>query len=88
MSDTNKSQFDPKVHLRYVSPSKVHKMADLALPELENGLSNVAVSEAFSLFLPNAIDIMKSEFLTKEVWDKHHFTSPFVSSQLRGYAKK
>lgn len=52
------------------------------------GISPVAVSEAFQLFTPEAIQIMRSEIQKPEVQDKFSFSSNLATCQLRGYAKK
>lgn len=79
--------FDPKEHLQYEPPSKVHTMKDLSLPE-NTGISPIAVSEPFHLFTTGAIHRMRAEVLSKDVWDKCQYSSNLAQCQLRGFAAK
>ena len=77
--------FNPKEHLAYEDPKHIHMMEDIDLPA-KLGVSPVAISEPFQLFSPEAIDIMRSEVLSKEVNDKFAYTSDIAPKQLRGFA--
>jgi hypothetical protein len=79
--------FDPSKHLAYVEPEYIHTMEDIGFPS-SRGVSPVAVSEPFPLFTAEAIDIMRSEILSKDVQEKHSYTSDIAAKQLRGYAPK
>jgi hypothetical protein len=79
--------FDPSKHLAYVEPDYIHTMEDIGFPA-SRGVSPVAVSEPFSLFTAEAIDIMRNEILAKEVQEKYTYTSDIAAKQLRGYAPK
>lgn len=79
--------FDPKDHLQYEPPSKVHTMKDLNLPE-NTGISPIAVSEPFRLFATGAIHRMRAEVLSKSVWDNCQYSSNLAQCQLRGFAAK
>ncbi|KAL8908749.1 MAG: hypothetical protein Q9207_000606 [Kuettlingeria erythrocarpa] len=79
--------FDPKEHLQYEPPSKVHTMKDLNLPE-NTGISPIAVSEPFRLFASGAIHRMRAEVLSKSVWDNCQYSSNLAQCQLRGFAAK
>ncbi|KAI4145283.1 MAG: hypothetical protein L6R39_003862 [Caloplaca ligustica] len=79
--------FDPKKHIQYEPPSKVHTMKDLNLPE-NTGISSVAVSEPFPLFSTDAIHRMRAEVLSKDVWDNCQYSSNLAQCQLRGFASK
>ncbi|KAL8924658.1 MAG: hypothetical protein Q9208_003973 [Pyrenodesmia sp. 3 TL-2023] len=79
--------FDPKEHLQYEPPSKVHTMKDLSLPE-NTGISPIAVSEPFHLFTTGAIHRMRAEVLSKDVWDNCQYSSNLAQCQLRGFAAK
>jgi hypothetical protein len=79
--------FDPSKHLAYVEPAYIHTMEDIGFPA-SRGVSPVAVSEPFSLFTEEAIDIMRSEILSPEVQEKYTYTSDIAAKQLRGYAPK
>ena len=79
--------FDPIRHLAYEDPTYVHTMEDIGFPA-SKGVSPVAVSEPFRLFSEEAVDIMRSEILDKEVQDKYSYTSDIAPKQLRGYAPK
>ncbi|GKZ25709.1 hypothetical protein AbraIFM66951_001568 [Aspergillus brasiliensis] len=77
--------FDPSKHLVYVPPSKVHTMEDLGYPN-SRGVSSVGVSEPFPLFSAEAVEQMRKEVLTDEVYAKHKYSSEIAKCQLRGYA--
>ncbi|KAL8874683.1 MAG: hypothetical protein Q9174_000023 [Haloplaca sp. 1 TL-2023] len=79
--------FDPKKHIQYEPPSKIHTMTDLNLP-LDTGISPVAVSEPFHLFSTEAVHRMRSEVLQKSVWDNCQYSSNLAQCQLRGFAAK
>ncbi len=61
-------KFDPEIHLAYKTAAKVLSMEDVGYPQ-STGISPVAISEAFPLFTPEAIQLMRNEFFTEEVWD-------------------
>lgn len=77
--------FDPSKHLSYTEPECIHTMEDIGFPA-SRGVSPVAVSEPFPLFTEEAIDIMRSEILSKEVQENFSYTSDIAAKQLRGYA--
>ncbi|KAL9584558.1 MAG: hypothetical protein Q9212_002049 [Teloschistes hypoglaucus] len=79
--------FDPKKHLQYEAPAKIHTMQDLGLPE-GTGVSPVAVSEPFRLFATEAVHRMRQEVLQKEVWDNCQYSSNLAQCQLRGFASQ
>lgn len=79
--------FDPSKHLAYVEPAYIHTMEDLGFPA-SRGVSPVAVSEPFPLFTGEAVDIMRSEILSKEVQEKYTYSSDIAAKQIRGYAPK
>ncbi|KAL8709119.1 MAG: hypothetical protein Q9220_006140 [cf. Caloplaca sp. 1 TL-2023] len=79
--------FDPKKHIQYEPPAKVHTMKDLNLPE-NTGISPVAVSEPFRLFSIDAIHRMRAEVLSQNVWDNCQYSSNLAQCQLRGFAAK
>ncbi|EHL02709.1 hypothetical protein M7I_1225 [Glarea lozoyensis 74030] len=62
-------------------------MEDIGYPS-NNGVSPNAVSEPFRLFSEEAVDIMRSEVLNKEVQENYSYTSDIAPKQLRGYAPK
>lgn len=80
-----KVTFDPKKHIAYTPPSKVYTMAELGYKE-SRGVSPIGVSEPFGLFSPEAIQQMRAEVLSDEVWDKYQYSSNLAQCQLRGYA--
>jgi hypothetical protein len=53
-----------------------------------SGVSPIAVSEPFRLFSEEAVDIMRTEVLAKEVQENYSYTSDIAPKQLRGYAPK
>ncbi|KAL8953647.1 MAG: hypothetical protein Q9222_000484 [Ikaeria aurantiellina] len=79
--------FDPKKHIQYEPPVKIHTMKDLNLPE-NTGISPVAVSEPFRLFSIDAIHRMRAEVLSQNVWDNCQYSSNLAQCQLRGFASK
>jgi len=79
--------FDAHRHLDFEPPKHVHTMEDIGFPS-NNGVSPIAVSEPFRLFSEEAVDIMRSEVLDKEVQEHYSYTSDIAPKQLRGYAPK
>lgn len=79
--------FDPKKHVDFTPPSKIHTMRDIKLPQ-SIGVSPVAVSEPFQFFTPEAIQRMRSDVLSKEVWDNCRYSSNLSKNQLRGFASE
>lgn len=79
--------FDPKKHLAYQDPSAIHTMEDIGF-SANKGVSPIAVSEPFQLFTEEAIEIMRSEIMSKEVQEGYSYTSDIAPKQLRGYAPK
>ena len=79
--------FDPKTHLGFTPPSRIYSMKDLDLAE-DTGVSPVAVSEPFPLFTQQAIDCMRSEVMSRSVWDNCQYSSNLAKCQLRGFAPK
>lgn len=76
--------FDPEKHLAFAPPSKVYTMKDLNLDDI--GVSPIAVSEPFPLFSPEAIQHMRAEVLSDQVWDNCQYSSNLAQCQLRGFA--
>ncbi|MCJ1426128.1 hypothetical protein MMC29_004030 [Sticta canariensis] len=60
-----RESFDPKKHLDFTPPSKIHTMRNIKLPE-HTGVSPIAVSEPFQFFTPEAIRRMRSEIMSKD----------------------
>ncbi|KAI9791918.1 MAG: hypothetical protein M1833_001300 [Piccolia ochrophora] len=81
------STFDPVKHLAFQFPSKSYTMKDIGLPE-DIGISSVAVTEPFPLFTPAAIQQMRAEILSDNVWDKCRYSSVLAACQLRGYCPR
>ncbi|KAI8935666.1 hypothetical protein NX059_007190 [Plenodomus lindquistii] len=78
--------FDPNLHLVFEHTPEVLTMQELGFaPDL--GVSPVAVSQAFPLFSPEAIRIMRAEIAKPEVTTNHLFSSNIAAAQLRGYAR-
>jgi hypothetical protein len=76
--------FDAEVHLNFKPPTKIHTMKELGLGD--KGISPVAVSEPFQLFTADAIKQMRSEVLSKPVWENCKYSSNLAHCQLRGFA--
>lgn len=76
--------FDAPTHLNFKAPTKIHTMKELGLGD--KGISPVAVSEPFQLFTADAIKQMRSEVLSKPVWENCKYSSNLAHCQLRGFA--
>ena len=76
--------FDAEIHLNFKPPTKIHTMKELGLGD--KGISPVAVSEPFQLFTADAIKQMRSEVLSKPVWENCKYSSNLAHCQLRGFA--
>lgn len=76
--------FDAKKHLKYEAPSKIHSMKDIGLEDV--GISPVAVSEPFQMFSPEAIQQMRAEIMSDDVWKHCQYSSNLSQCQLRGFA--
>ncbi|KAL4921275.1 hypothetical protein BDW62DRAFT_220077 [Aspergillus aurantiobrunneus] len=82
---SEKVSFEPSRHLSYTHPSKVYSMEELGYPE-SRGISPIGVSEPFPLFSAEAIQEMRREVLSDEVFAKWKYSSELAQCQLRGYA--
>ncbi|KAL4944914.1 hypothetical protein BDV06DRAFT_219849 [Aspergillus oleicola] len=80
-----KVSFEPSKHLEFTPPSKVHTMKELGYAE-DRGVSPIGVSEPFPLFSAEAIQQMRKEVLSDEVFEKWSYSSELAQCQLRGYA--
>ncbi|KAL9104073.1 MAG: hypothetical protein Q9163_000925 [Psora crenata] len=78
--------FDPRKHLDFKPPSKIHSMSDIELPN--SPISGFAVSEPFQLFTPEAVQRMRAEIFQPEVMNHFQYSSNLAQCQLRGYAAK
>ena len=54
----------------------------------KTGVSPVAVSQPFKLFSDTAIQAIRQECLSEEVYNKHRFESNLAPCQLRGYVRE
>lgn len=77
--------FDAETHLAYTPPSKTYSMKELGYSE-GAGISPVGVSEPFPLFSTGAIQQMRAEILSDDVWTQYQFNSDLAQCQLRGFA--
>lgn len=84
LESPEKITFDPGVHLDFKPPTKIHTMKELGLGD--KGISPVAVSEPFPLFTSDAVKQMRSEVLSKPVWENCKYSSNLAHCQLRGFA--
>ncbi|KAL4927146.1 uncharacterized protein BDV17DRAFT_282796 [Aspergillus undulatus] len=82
---SEKVTFEPSKHLDFTPPSKVHSMKELGYAE-DRGVSPIGVSEPFPLFSAEAIQQMRKEVLSDEVFSKWSYSSELAQCQLRGYA--
>jgi len=78
--------FDAAKHLNFQPPSKVWTMDEINLHN--KGVSNTAVSEPFQLFTEEAVQQMRAEVLSKEVFDNCQYSSNIAACQLRGFASQ
>ncbi|KIW68732.1 hypothetical protein PV04_04656 [Phialophora macrospora] len=86
-STRSRVAFQPETHLAYCEEPKVLTMKDIGLAD-SVGISPVAISEAFPLFTEEAINIMRGEIFTNEVWDNCLHSTEFAGCQLRGHCPK
>jgi hypothetical protein len=82
---TVKVSFEPSKHLNFPPPSKVYSMKELEYSK-NRGISPIGVSEPFPLFSAEAIQQMRKEVLSDEVFAKWKYSSELARCQLRGYA--
>jgi hypothetical protein len=79
--------FQPDRHLSYRAEPQVLTMNDIGLSESE-GISPVAISEPFALFTEEAINVMRAEVFTEEVWEHCFHNTDAFGTQLRGHCPK
>ncbi|KAF4781698.1 hypothetical protein HER10_EVM0002191 [Colletotrichum scovillei] len=79
--------FNPDKHLAFVNDPKKLSLKDVSLPE-DIGISQVACSEPFPLFTEEAIQHMRREIFTTEVWENCLHSTRFAPCQLRGHCPK
>ena len=79
--------FDPAKHLNFSAPAKVTIMKDIGFSE-DIGISPVAVSDAFPLFSQEAVEMMRTEVFSDEVWKNCRYSSNIAACQLRGFCPK
>ncbi|KAJ0313147.1 hypothetical protein COL5a_003998 [Colletotrichum fioriniae] len=79
--------FNPDKHLAFVNDPKKLSLKDISLPE-DIGISPVACSEPFPLFTEEAIQHMRQEIFTTEVWENCLHSTRFAPCQLRGHCPK
>ncbi|KAL4950246.1 hypothetical protein BDW69DRAFT_202299 [Aspergillus filifer] len=81
-----KVSFEPSKHLEFTPPSIVHSMKELGFAD-DRGVSPIGVTEPFPLFSAEAIQQMRKEVLSDEVFAKWSYSSELAQCQLRGYAE-
>ncbi|KAI8243592.1 hypothetical protein K4K57_004051 [Colletotrichum sp. SAR 10_99] len=79
--------FNPDQHLAFVEDPTKLTLKDISLPE-DIGISPVACSEPFPLFTEEAIQTMRQEIFTTEVWENCLHSTSFAPCQLRGHCPK
>ncbi|KAK4499960.1 hypothetical protein PRZ48_008146 [Zasmidium cellare] len=79
--------FDPKVHLSYKAPENTIMMEDIGFTK-DSGICPIAVSEPFSLFTEECIQLFRDEVLSEEVQKNCAVESNIAACQVRGYAAK
>jgi hypothetical protein len=80
-------QFIPEKHLSFKNEPKTLSMEDIGLLS-DKSISHVAISEPFPLFTEEAIQTMRGEIFTTEVWENCRYSSEFAGCQIRGYCEK
>lgn len=73
LESPGKVSFDAEIHLNFEPPAKIHTMKELGFGD--KGISPIAVSEPFQLFTTDAIKQMRSEVLSKPVWENCKYSS-------------
>ncbi|KAJ0356918.1 hypothetical protein COL154_010650 [Colletotrichum chrysophilum] len=86
-SERPTATFNPDQHLAFVEEPKKLTLKDVSLPE-DIGISPVACSEPFPLFTEEAIQTMRQEIFTTEVWENCLHSTSFAPCQLRGHCPK
>ncbi|KAK2762979.1 hypothetical protein CKAH01_16010 [Colletotrichum kahawae] len=86
-SERSTVTFNPDQHLAFVEDPKKLTLKDVSLPE-DIGISPVACSEPFPLFTEEAIQMMRQEIFTTEVWENCLHSTSFAPCQLRGHCPK
>ncbi|KAK1625413.1 hypothetical protein BDP81DRAFT_463939 [Colletotrichum phormii] len=84
---TKPETFNPDKHLAFVHDPKKLSLKDVSLPE-DVEISPVACSEQFHLFTEEAIQNMRQEIFTTEVWENCLHSTRFAPCQLRGHCPK
>ncbi|KAI9724375.1 MAG: hypothetical protein M1812_000443 [Candelaria pacifica] len=79
------SEFDASKDLAFSPPSKIVMMEDIGYGK-DTGVSPVAVSEPFPLFSQAAVERMREEVLSEDVWNSCRYSSDLAACQLRGFA--
>ena len=82
----NKETFDPRKHLNFQPPEKIHTMKDVGLEG--HGISPVAASEPFPLFSEEAVKQMRAEAFSEPVLRDCQYTSTFSKNMIRGMGHK
>ena len=81
-----KETFDPKKHLNFQLPEKIHTMRDVGMEG--HGLSPIAASEPFPLFTEEAVKQMRVEVFSEPVLRDCQYTSDFSKNMIRGMGRK
>ena len=81
-----KETFDPKKHLNFQPPEKIHTMKDVGMEG--HGLSPIAASEPFPLFTEEAVKQMRAEVFSEPVLRDCQYTSDFSKNMIRGMGRK
>lgn len=78
--------FEAATYLDFQPPDEVYTMEQLGLSP--TGLSDIAVSKPFPFLTNDAVDIIRSEVLSQEVYENCRWSSSLSACQLRGMAPK
>ncbi|KAH7142075.1 hypothetical protein EDB81DRAFT_691542 [Dactylonectria macrodidyma] len=81
-----KLEFDAKTHINFVPPNKTYTMTEIGLEG--EGISDVAISEPFSLFTQEAAQQIRREIFSEPVLEKCQYASSFAKNMIRGYSQE
>ncbi|BDD60420.1 hypothetical protein MPDQ_003727 [Monascus purpureus] len=82
----SKVKFDPKIHLNYIPPPKIHKMSELGMAHV--GTSDLAATEPFQLATEAAIVELRRELLQPNTLKRRIHWWPRSPACLRGFTKE
>nr|CEG05176.1 unnamed protein product [Fusarium clavum] len=79
-------EFDAKKHVNFEFPKRAYTMQDWGYEN--QGISQIAGSDPFPLFIEAASKQVRRELLSDDVLKTCQYTSTFTKNQIRGYTQK